>query len=430
VKTRLSTGKTILEPAREIEVFAETEVLVVGGGPAGTAAAIAAAREGADTLLVERYGHLGGMATGGLVLMLNQFPPGQCQEWLNQLESEGGARNIAKTRETGPLRQSIMVDPELLKCVLNDMANKAGVKRLLHSWGTRAIVEKNSVQGIVFESKSGRQAVLGKVTIDATGDGDIFASAGAEFDGVIDHGLRNSQLALVFRIANIDFDKFVDFRISNPQKWQELRDEVDGIAGFHIGPVPASRSDVVWVNSFIKGLNPLKVEDLTWVEVNVRKAMLPIYKYFKKQVPGFENSYIYDSASQIGTRGSRRLVGEYVLTREDAQSRRMFEDTVAVFPKGVPLSMTQEKMPENVGLPYRCLLPVNIDGLLVAGRCFSSDPTANTMFNVIPHCVAMGQAAGTAAALTVKNKVTPRKIDRRTLQNRLAAQGVSLPVYQ
>jgi hypothetical protein len=320
-----------------------------------------------------------------------------------------------------------MVNPELLKCVLNDMSNEAGVRQLLHTLGTQAIVVDNHIQGIVVECKSGRKAVLAKVIIDATGDGDVFAFAGAEYDGVIDHNLRNSQLALVFRIGNIDYDKFVDFRTSNPEKWQEIRKEVDDIAGFHIGPVPGSRNDVIWVNSFIRGLNPLNVDDLTWVEINVRKAMIPIYEYYKKRIPGFENSFIYDSASQIGTRGSRRLVGEYVLTREDAKSNTIFNDTVAVFPKGVPLSMTEEQTPIDVGLPYRCLLPVSLDGLLVAGRCFSSDAVANTMFNIIPHCISMGQAAGTAAAIAVKNGVTPRKINYQELQKRLIAQGVSLP---
>jgi len=298
---------------------------------------------------------------------------------------------------------------------------------LLHSWGTRAIVENNEVRGIIFESKSGRQAVLGQVVVDATGDGDIFATAGAEYDASLDKGYRSSALAMVFRIGGIDFDNFAEFRQVNPEKWQKMRDEVDGIAGFHVGPVPAQRKDVFWVNSFIKDKSSIKVEDLTWVEINVRKAMLPVFEYYKKNLPGFENSYIYDSASQTGTRGSRRLVGEYVLTGEDVKARKSFGDIVGVFPQGVPLGMTPEGMPKNVGLPYRCLVPASLDGLLAAGRNFSSDQAANTMFNVIPHCVVMGQAAGTAAALAVKDKVKPRKVDYSKLRGSLKAQGVALP---
>jgi hypothetical protein len=416
-----STGKTILEPAKKLNVFSEAEVVVVGGGPAGISAAIAAAREGADTLLVERYGHLGGMATGGLVLMINQFPAGQCQEWRDRLELLGGVRDISKTKEPGLTRNSCMIAPELLKCVLNDMALQAGVKLLLHSWGASAIVEQNKVKGVIFESKSGRQAVLGQVIIDSTGDGDIFASAGAEFSVITEPKMRNAGIAMVFRIANVDFDKFCDFRIQKPQQWQAMRDEVNTVAGFHIGPVPGDRVDSVWVNSFITGRSPLEVADLTWIETNIRKAMLPIHDYFKNKVPGFENSYIYDSASQIGTRGSRMLKGENTLTKMDLDAKKSYSNVVGIFPSGAA-----PNGPFNVELPYGCLVPEKIDGLLVAGRCFSSDQVANNLFNVIPHCVVMGQAAGTAAALAVKNQVQPRRVDIKTLQKRLIDQGMNL----
>ena len=419
--------KTVYEAARETNVFAEAEVVVAGAGPAGVTAAISAAREGADTILIERYGCLGGMATGGLVLMINQYPAGQCQEWLDRLNQVGGAHDLSKTKEPGMLRRAIMVDPELLKCILNDMALDAGVKQVLHSWSTAAIVEENTVKGVIFESKSGRQAIMGKVIIDATGDGDIFAFAGAEFDALLDRGYRSSDLAMVFRIGGIDFDKFADFRAAHPEKWEEKRSEAFKIAGFPLVPVAAQRKDVFWVNSFIPGKSCLKVEDLTWVEVNVRKAMLPVYSYYRKNLPGFENSYIYDSASQTGTRGSRRLVGEHVLTGEEARSGKKFDDTVLMFPQGVPLTWPGGVEPRNVGMPYRCLVPIKLDGLLAAGRCFSSDQAANTMFNVIPHCIQMGQAAGTAAALAVKNGVLPRKVDIKALQKRLIAQGIELP---
>ncbi len=419
--------KTIHEAARETNIFAEADVVVVGGGPAGVTAAIASAREGADTILMERYGYLGGMATGGLVLMINQYPAGQCQEWLDKLNKVNGANDLSKTREQSMMRRAIMVDPELLKCILNGMALEAGVKQLLHSWSTAAIVEKNTVKGVIFESKSGRQAVMGKVIIDATGDGDIFASAGAEFDASLNEGYRSSALAMVFRIGGIDFDKFVDFRTAQPEKWEKMRDEANKLAGFRVGPVPAQRQDVFWVNSFIYDKSCIKVEDLTWVEVNVRKAMIPLHSYYQKNVPGFKNSYIYDSASQTGTRGSRRLVGEYKLTGAEAKTGKKYDDTVLMFPQGVPLGWTPEvHQAKNVGMPYRCLVPAKLEGLLAAGRCFSSDQAANTMFNVIPHCIQMGQAAGTAAALAAKNKVQPRKVDYKALRKRLIAQGVEL----
>jgi hypothetical protein len=413
------------EPARDINVYTEADVVVVGAGPAGVTAAITAAREGADTILIERYGHLGGMATGGLVLMINPTA-GQGQEWMKKLNEVNGVHNLSKTKEP-EWGHTIMVDPELLKCVLNDMTLDAGVRLLLHSWSTTAVVNKKTVRGVIFESKSGRQAVMAKVIIDASGDGDIFASAGAEFDASLDKGYRTSELAMVFRIGGVDFDYFADFRKTQPENWVKMRSEGFKIANFHIAPVPGQRKDVFWINNFIRGKSSLKIEDLNWVETNVRRVMIPFYNYYKKNVPGFENSYIYDSASQIGTRGSRRLIGEYVLTGEDAKAGKKFDDTILMFPRGVPLSWPADNPPENVAMPYRCLVPAKVEGLLAAGRCFSSDQAANSMFNVISHCIQMGQAAGTAAALAVKSKVLPRKVDIKTLQKRLVAQGVELP---
>ncbi|MBN2075258.1 MAG: FAD-dependent oxidoreductase [Dehalococcoidales bacterium] len=419
------TAKTVHESPRETNILAEADVVVVGAGPAGVTAATAAAREGADTILMDRYGHLGGMATGGLVLMFSPSA-GQGQEWMDRLNKVNGVHDLSRTSEP-EWGHTKMVDPELLKCILNDMTLEAGVRMLLHSWSSAAVVDNNTVKGIIFESKSGRQAVMGKVIIDATGDGDVYASAGAEFDASLDKGYRTSEMAMVFRIGGIDFDKFAEFRKAQPQEWVKLREEGFELAGFHIAPIPGQRQDVFWVNNFIRGKNCLKVEDLNWVEVNVRKIMIPLYSFYKKAIPGFENSYLYDSASQIGTRGSRRLVGAHVLTGEEAKAGKKFDDTVLIFPRGVPLSWPADRPPENVEMPYRCLVPEKLDGLLAAGRCFSSDQAANSMFNVISHCIQMGQAAGTAAALAVKSKVQPRDIDITALQKSLIAQGVELP---
>jgi hypothetical protein len=417
--------KTIHETARETNIFAEADVVVVGAGPAGATAAITAAREGANTILVERYGHLGGMATGGLVLMENP-DEGLGKEWMDKLKKANGINDLSKTKEP-EWRRSVMVDPEVLKCILNDMALDASVTLLLHSWSVAAVVEKNTVKGVIFESKSGRKAVMGKVIIDTTGDGDIFASAGAEFDASLDKGYRTSELAMVFRMGGINFDRFSDFRKAQPVEWVKMRAEGFKLAGFHIAPIPAQRQDVFWVNNFIRGKSCLKVEDLNWVEINVRKIMIPFLSFYQKTVPGFENAYLYDSASQIGTRGSRRLIGAHILTGEEAKAGTKFDDTVLVFPRGVPLSWPADRPPENVRMPYRCLLPAMLEGLLAAGRCFSSDQAANSMFNVISHCIQMGQAAGTAAALAVKSKLLPREVNIEALQKRLIAQGVELP---
>ncbi len=447
--------KTIREETRDIKVFRETEVAVVGGGPAGVAAALASARTGAKTVLVERYGHLGGMSTGGLVTLIPFMSSGGrerqiagiCQEMIDRLDAIDGAVHPSD-KETGvtddktvrywrrrgtfsmapgdSVRYGALVDPEQLKCVLNDMVEEAGVKLLLHSWGTRAIVVDESVNGIIFESKSGRQAILAQVTIDTTGDGDIFASAGAEYDGTIDRSLRSANLALVWRIANVDSERYLDFQEQEREKHNELMKELTTKGGFNTY-WRSAHDDVLWCNNWIPNLSAVDVEDLTYVEISARKSMLISHKFLKENVPGFENSYIMDTASQTGTRGSRRLVGEYVVTWEDVMSGIIHPDTIALLPH---LHNTPEKGFPLVTMPYRALVPKKIENLLAAGRCFSSDPAANNVLNWIQQCIPMGQAAGTAAALAVRSGVTPRIVDILDLQENLAKQGVPLPEHK
>jgi hypothetical protein len=457
-----ASGERIIEPGREIRVYREAEVLVVGGGPAGVSAAVAAARSGARTVLMERYGHLGGMATGGLVILIPHLSDGteklviagQQKEWLDRLGALGGVLqppheaigssdpafierwgNYRFFVVDGRVRLSAYVDPELLKCVLNDMVTAAGVALCLHSWCCRALMEGNRIKGIVFESKEGRQAVLAQVVVDATGDGDIFASAGADFDGTSDPHLRSSKLALVFRVGNIDYRKFRAFKGkethttsiyetgSKESSYARLMGELNRLGGFTV-TMPTSRDDVVWFNNWIPDLNCLKVEDLTRMEVETRRKMLLTARFFKENVPGFEDSYILDTASQVGTRGSRRLIGEHVLTHEEMREGIVYEDTIAMFP---PLTDNASPRNPNRCIPYRSLLPRNVEGLLVAGRCFSSDPVANDIMNLIPPCVAMGEAAGTAAALAVKHGVSAKKVPYSDLRNLLLSRGVPLP---
>ena len=441
----------ITEPAQDIKVLTEAEVVVVGGGPGGHSAAVAAARNGAKTVLVERYGHLGGMATGGIVIQIPHMSDGSdeqqiaglTQEWIDRLDPIGGVlvprrSEIGSTDEKlvaywrrfmgnvnkGRIEYTAWVDPELLKCVLNDMVEDAGIKLLLHSWGTRAIVEDGVVKGVVFESKSGRQAVMGKVIIDGTGDGDLLPSAGAEWEGGFDPSLRSSMLALVFRIGNGDYQKYCDFRESNPDKAQSLMNEMTEIAGTRLLPLPSPRNDVMWVNNWIPNLDNLNVEHLTELEISMRKMMRKGFDFLKKNIPGFENSFILDTASQTGTRGGRRVVGEIRISEDDIKSGKQYQDTIAVIPRMGP---PQESPGKYVNIPYRCLVPVKTEGLLVAGRSFSSDGAANNMANLIPHCIAMGQAAGIAAAIAVKEGIQPRQVDYGKLQEKLLDQDVPLP---
>jgi len=448
-------GKTSLkkyhEPAKDIKVIYEADVVVVGGGPGGHSAAIAAARNGAKTVLLERYGHLGGMATGGIVIQIPHMSDGGNEpviaglalEWLERLDKVGGVLrprmgDLGSTDESlvkywqrfmgnvtgGKIKHTAWVDPELTKCILNDMVEEAGIKLYLHSWGTQVIIKDGAIRGVMFESKSGRQAVLGKVVIDGTGDGDLLPLAGAKFDSEWEPKSRSSMLALVFRIGNCDYQKYCDFREADPERYQELMKELAQVAGTRLLPLPSHRNDVMWVNNWIPGLDCTNVEDLTKLEVDMRKIMRKGFEYIKNNIPTFENSFIVDTASQTGTRGSRRMVGEYVISGEDFKTCKKFNDTIAVFPRMGPPTETDIK---HVYIPYRALLSVNVDGLLVAGRSFSSDQTANNMANLIPHCIAMGQAAGTGAALAVKQDIKPRGVDYKELQTTLHEQGVPLP---
>lgn len=439
---------TISEAARQTRVFSEADVLVVGGGPGGHSAAVAAARSGAKTVLVERYGHLGGMPTGGLITMLHSMSDGTnqrqiagiCQEWIDRLDARNAVEyprkediGLSDAELLRPWRNPFFVveerliygarfDPEILKCVLNDMVEEAGVELLLHSWGTEAIMENGEVKGCIFESKSGRQAVLAKAVIDGTGDGDLLPSAGVKFEREADKNLRTTKPALCFEFGNVDVPRMYEFRENNPKQNAELMQELKGLDGFTMF-FRTTREDTVHFNMFLNDYDILNVVDLTRVEVDVRKRMLVTFDFLKKNMPGFKDSFIMLTAPQLGTRGSRRLVGAYKLTEADARAGKTFDDTIAEFP---PLRGISPEKP-HVSVPYRCLVPETVDGLLVAGRSFSSDEIVNEHFNTISHCVAMGQAAGTAAVMAVRNGTRLRDVDTRKLQDLLIEQGVPMP---
>jgi hypothetical protein len=459
--------RTYTEPSRKIKVFDEVNVAIVGGGPGGVASAICAARNGAKTLLIERYGHLGGMATGGLINILpnlsdisgKQHIFGITQEIIDRVDARGGATYPAK-KDWGstdkklvnfyldanlgffyvrkdPNRQdklavmyTAVIDPEILKDELNNMVLGSGAKLLLHSWGTRPIMEGNTVKGIFFESKSGRQAVLADIVIDATGDGDIFIEAGADFDPTLDIKRRTAWLASTFWMTNVNLKKYEDFKASHPDKFKELMHELlalDGYPTFIKGTLK-NQPGVVWYHSFqvqSHASDAKNVEELTRIDIRGRKRALVTYEFMRKNVPGFEKCYIMQTAPQLGIQGGRRVIGEYILSDKDLVSDEVFKDTIAVLANNDNGEISARH--PALCIPYRCLVPKSVDGLLVACRAFSSTDSVNHHFNIIPPCLCYGQAAGTAAAMAVKSGIPPRKVDYKKLRRNLVKQGVNLP---
>ena len=392
-------NQEVIQPQRELPVLHRTDVLVVGGGPAGVVAALAARRAGVRVTLVERYGHFGGLWTGGLVLLvIGHFVTGKkqvCQgigeEMLKRLEKLD--RGIVNRRPgVNPT-----VDAEALKYVMLQMIVEDQVDVFLHCWAVDAIMDGNTVQGAVFESKSGRQAILARQVVDATGDGDLFAAAGAE------HERRRYHIGLVSRIGNLDK---VDPAKAKTAKKPRGLGSISPIAG------------VNWVNMHGPDADGLDVAELSRLELDHRRQ---IWKNLRqlRQTPGYEDVYLMETAPQLGVRITRALSGVETLTMKGVLDGKKFPDCVAV--GGAWAGDHQEWQ-----IPYRALLPKKIDNVLAAGRCISGEPRMSDLIRVIPNCWITGHAAGCAAALAVRSGCRAREIDISRLQKLLLDQKAYL----
>ncbi|WP_353643200.1 FAD-dependent oxidoreductase [Mesorhizobium sp. WSM2239] len=432
----MTTKHMIDEPAGKAPVVAEADLVVVGGGPAGIAAAVAGARNGLSVTLLERYAYLGGLASGGMVLVLDDMSNGPevtvrglCSELIDRMTRMGlcvtppeedwisdttkfqqwarwGVYDFHSHQKPQPICYASAFDPDGFKRASNAMVAEAGVNLRLHSWFSKAIVEDGAVKGIVCESKSGRQAVLGKVVIDATGDLDVATSAGAAFSQ------GSFIVTTVFRLGNVDTVEAERFEYEEPEAFAAIDREAKRIMGgswerwWLKTPLPG----VVWCNCpHMAGFDGLSVEDLTRADFKGRERIADLVAYAREKVPGFANAVVIDVAPQIGVRTSRLLEGEYVMTKEDVASRRHFADSVA---RG-----------RDYYYPYRTLLPKDVGQLLVAGRHYSSTAAAQRISREIPPCMAMGEATGVAAALALESGVTVDRVDVAELQRRLRAQG-------
>ncbi len=433
------------EPERTVPVYHRSDVLVVGGGPSGCAAAVAAARAGAEVALLERYNHLGGLATGGLVIWIDRMTDwagrpvirGFAEEVLARFPGEAvagpqpaewGSRDPARVaywrQRTaafhGIVAWSPTIDPERLKCVSQAMLLEAGVRLVLHGWAAAPIVAEGRVGGVLFESKAGRQALIAKVVVDATGDGDLFARAGAEFDTDIEEGDVHHSMNTAFLLGGVDMSRWLEFRGGEPQQFAAFMQLGRERLGFFQPPYVSWRNDVaLFLGPRQSGLSALDVDDMTEVEIRSHRFMAEHCEFFRAHAPGFERAYMLQSAPQLGVRHTRRLAGVARIERGQWSAGVALDDEIGVSPSVSP------KFPV-ISVPYGALVPRRLEGLLACGRHISCDANSHGFLREIPQCWLTGQAAGAAAALAANAGIEPRAVDIRQLQRVLLAQHVYL----
>jgi hypothetical protein len=438
--------KTIEEPARQVPLYGEYEVAVLGGGPAGIAASVAAARAGRRTLLIERYGFLGGMGTPAGVTNfcgLHANVHGEMHRVVQGIASEVLARIDRLDGLNAPhlilgkiLAQAY--DTAAYKIAADDLLLSHKVDILFHALGAGVVMhDEKRINALMVETKAGRQAVRADIFIDCSGDGDLAAWAGARYEvGDVDGSMLYPSM--MFRLNGIDPEKAGDAWRTIPALMEKAE-----AAGTHHFPRKAAivrpqRSQIEWRVNFTQlsredgtAINGLEPDDLTRGEIDGRRQALNAFN-FLRTVPGFEKSYIVDLPPQLGIRETRRVVGGYMLSGDDVLGCAAFEDSIGV--NGWPMEQHVAgdvifkfpPIPESRGfneLPYRMLTPEGIDNLLVAGRCASMTHDGQSAARVSGACFAMGEAAGTAAALALDGNAMPCEIAVGKLQHQLKQQG-------
>lgn len=457
--------RTITEPAREIPVVAEADVVVCGGGPGGFPAAIAAARHGAKTVLIERWGFLGGLATAGLVAPIlahtaaqNSTTPiveGILREMTERMHALGGAPTWEETLNQWGIR----FDAEALKIVLDEMTAEAGVQLMLHTMISNVIMRGNTIDAVIVENKSGRQAVAGKVFIDATGDADIAHHSGAPtthgraFDG------RGESMGSFFHLAGYEP---IDEERARELRQQIEHEMIDGRFHFYNAGfinTNAYHKDHAASNMTRFSGNSDVGDDMTRGEQSIRRDIWELVRYLRANVPEFANAYVQQTSPQVGPRESRQVVGPYVLTGHDVHHGSKFEDGIArgswwidihcpmghTYPvhlcvKECPMAAAceywaaeHENMPSRdelhppsgdwYDIPYRSLLSVGVPNLLASGRCISATHEGVAGARVMGTCIAIGQAAGTAAAMAAAQGIAPAEVDVAQLRTALREDG-------
>lgn len=438
---------SVIEPARNVPVRRRCDILVVGGGPAGTAAAIAASRCGADTVLLERYNHLGGLSTGGLVIWIDRMTDwdgklvirGIGEELLTRMPAEAikgppsddfgsvDASRVEHWRRRSSAHHGVVtwaptIHPEYLKSVSQELVAESGAELLLHTTGTSPLIrDDGSVGGVFLESKEGRQAVEANIVIDCTGDGDIFFRAGARTDAEIEERSIHHCMNTSWLFDAVDMPAWLAFRYGEPAAFAAFME-----AGRRASPRGFEKPVVSWADDKalfmgprLSGLSGVNVLDLTEAETASREAMHAHLAFYRANAPGFARAGLLMAGSQLGVRHSRRLVGKSRVTRADWSVATPVADEIGVSPSLAP------QWP-SLSIPYGCLVPETVEGLLAAGRHVSCDPTSHSILREIPQCWLTGHAAGVAAAVAAADGVRVRNVDVGEVRARLVAQGAWL----
>jgi ribulose 1,5-bisphosphate synthetase/thiazole synthase len=409
----------VIEAEKKIPVIENVDVLVCGGGFAGVAAAVSAAKNGAKVLLLEKYGFLGGLVTAALVITTPPLNNGINREIHQRLMS----RSVyARCQNSGEEDELHAFDPEILKYELFALLKEHGVDFILHTLIVGSILDGKVIKGVILESKAGRQAVLARVVVDATGDADIASFAGAPFR------LAKKPMTMMFNMVGVDIKRALGQLGGN---WGNIRKQVQegidkkeltfdlgvfrnfGAPGINAEKLIYNDELNVWSGNLLD-LDGTKPRDLTQAEVTTREHVFRLADFLKRKVAGFEQARIEYTATQVGVRATRQIIGESMPSMEEVRKEK-FADTIA-----------KPYLQQEMRLPYGSILPQKIDNLLVAGRCISASEEAMGKLRLIPVCSATGEAAGTAAALAFRQEVFPRNLDRHLLQDTLRKQGVDL----
>lgn len=460
------------------------DVVVVGGGTAGAVAAIAAGRTGANTLLVEQYGQIGGMTSAGMTYL--GFLDGEGRQAVRGIAQELFDRliplNAATRHIADPLRGSVtQADPEMLRHMLLEMLAEHEVRLLLHAFLADVLLDRGLLQGIVVETKGGRQVIPAKVVVDTTGDADVAARAGAPFELGRPEDGRTQPVSRIFRMGNVHLDRIYAYLREHPEEfivpegWTppagrkygvDYLEETPGttillqhvvqaaqnagtanlpknVISIYTPPHRSGPAEVALNATRVHGIDATDPDQLTRAELETEKQVMEVFRFLKKNIPGFEEARLLGTPYQVGVRETRRIVGEYMLTADDVLRGADFPDAVArgAYPLDIHdvarnttvmdrqvhgKSETMVVLPRSYAIPYRSLLPQRPDNLLVAGRCISATHEAISSARGQNVCMATGHAAGTAAALAARTGVPPRQLDVQTLQQMLRTQGAIL----